>query len=90
MLARLETRRTGPANIFSADWFLYERCVVVANGRDYFEFVRADPKQMPKDMEFEAILTVAASAYERKTGREFQHEAPLSYETFSNRQGWPG
>jgi predicted DNA-binding WGR domain protein len=79
-----------PGKHFSADWFLYERCVVVANGRDYFEFVRAAPKQMPKDMEFEAILTVAPSAYERKTGREFQHETPLSYETFSNRQGWPG
>jgi hypothetical protein len=38
-------------------------------------------------MEFEAILSVAPLAYERKTGQEFEHSTPLSYETFSNREG---
>lgn len=47
------------------------------------------PTQMPKDMEFEAILSVAASAYQRKTGQELEHLTPLSYETYSNREGWP-
>src|SRR5690242_4753322 len=40
----------------SADDFLYARCVVVANGREFFEAVRADPTQMPQEMEFEALL----------------------------------
>ncbi len=78
-----------PGKPFSADWFLYERCVVVANGRAYYEAVLADPKQMPKDMEFEALLSVAPLAYERATGEELAHDTPVSYETFSNTAGWP-
>ena len=73
---------------FSVDWFLYSRCVVVANGRELFDSVVVDPKQMPKDMEFEAILSVAREAYEAKTGREFDHASPISYETYSNQIGW--
>ena len=73
---------------FSVDWFLYARCVVVANGRVYYEKVRANPSEMPKDMEFEALLSVGPHAYERKTGRELKHITPLSYETYSNIAGW--
>lgn len=79
-----------PGKHFSVDWFLYERCAVVANGREFYESVLANPVEMPKDMEFEAILSVVPSAYERKTGKEFDHVTPLSYETFSNAAGWPG
>lgn len=78
-----------PGAYFSVDWFLYVRCVVVANGRDFYESVRADPARMPKDMEFEALLLVGPTAYERRTGAEFDHLTPLSYETYSNRAGWP-
>lgn len=78
-----------PDKYFSVDWFLYERCVVVANGREFFEQVLADPRQMPEDMEFEAIPTLAASAFERKTGRAFEYAAQQSYETFANSAGWP-
>jgi hypothetical protein len=74
---------------FSVDWFLYTRCVPVANGRQVFETILADPKQMPKDCEFEALLSVAPQAYERKTSQEFEYDTPLSYETFSNAAGWP-
>src|SRR5919197_2245020 len=56
---------------FSVDLFLYARCCVVANGRKFFEQVLADPSKMPKDMEFEALLSVAAKAHERKTGESF-------------------
>jgi predicted DNA-binding WGR domain protein len=77
-----------PDTGFSVDWFLYERCVVVANGRDLYESVLADPSKMPKDMEFESLLSVARSAYERKTGKELDYATSLSYETFSNREGW--
>ena len=73
---------------FSVDWFLYTRCVVVANGRVYYEKVRANPSEMPKDMEFEALLSVGPNAYERKTGRELTHVTPMSYETYSNIAGW--
>jgi hypothetical protein len=72
----------------SADGFLYSRCVVVANGRAFFEEVLADPTQMPKDMEFESLLYLARTAYEKKTGREFDHDTPLSFESFSNADGW--
>ncbi len=37
-----------------------------------------------------ALLSVAASAFERKTGRDFDHDVPVSYETFSNAVGRGG
>ncbi|HOU93780.1 MAG TPA: hypothetical protein PLU22_22170 [Polyangiaceae bacterium] len=37
-----------------------------------------------------ALLSVAATAFERKTGSDFDHETPVSYETFSNAAGWGG
>jgi len=77
-----------PGKYFSPDWFLYERCVVVANGCEFYESVLADATKMPKDMEFEALLTVAPTAFERKTGEEFDHVSGVSYETYSNQAGW--
>jgi Protein of unknown function (DUF4240) len=78
----------GPRAPFSPDWFLYVRCCVVANGQEFYADVLADPERMPQDMEFEAILYVAERAYERKTGKTFDHVSNISYETFSNRSGW--
>ena len=83
-----EDRYRGERTPFSVDAFLYARCVVVANGGDFFEAVVADPSQMPKDMEFESLLYVAESAHERKTGEPLDHTPRVSYETFSNRAGW--
>jgi hypothetical protein len=60
----------------------------VANGAELFESILADPKQMPKDGEFEALLTVATFAYERKSGQEFNYTAPVNYATYSNSAGW--
>lgn len=77
-----------PGKYFSVDWFLYVRCCVVANGRKEFDSSVAEPKEMPKDMEFETLLSVAREAYELKTGKEFEHISRLSYETYSNRKGW--
>jgi predicted DNA-binding WGR domain protein len=74
---------------FSVDWFLYVRCVVVANGAKAYATALADPTEMPKDGEFEALLSLAPTAYERKTGSEFEYATTVSYETFSNRKGWP-
>ena len=46
---------------------------------------------MPKEADFEALLTLAADAYDRKTGLEWDEldETEVSYETFSNQAGWP-
>lgn len=72
----------------SADAFLYSRCVVVANGRKFFSKVVANPKKMPQNMEFEALLSLAQTAYERKTGKSFDHVSPVSFESFQNGDGW--
>lgn len=75
-------------NYFSVDWFLYTRCVVVANGRDYYYKVIKNPKEMPKDMEFEALLYIAQEAYEKKNNKEFDYIPAYNYETFGNREKW--
>ncbi len=79
---------TDPDEPFDVDWFLYARCCVVANGRKFYEAVLANPENMPKNIEFEALLRVARRAHELKTGAEFDFVPPLSYETFSNKAGW--
>jgi len=72
----------------SADDFLYSRCVIVANGKALFEQVLANPMSAPQGLEFEALLYVASEAYEQKTEQEYEHVTPLSWESFSNREGW--
>jgi hypothetical protein len=80
----------GEPDRLSADGFLYARCVVIANGRLFFEQVKRDPRQMPKDMEFESLLYVALRAMERRTGHQQvgNLETEVSFETFANRVGW--
>lgn len=72
----------------SADDFLYQRCVVVANGRKLFEAALRDPMEMPQNLEFESLLYLPGQAYDRKTGEEYDHAAPVSYESFENKLGW--
>lgn len=74
----------------SADGFLCARCVVVANGREFYESVLKDPTKMVKDMEFESLLGLASGSYELKTGEEFEYSTGSSYESFSNPAGWRG
>lgn len=73
---------------FSVDVFLYTRCCVVANGREYYEQVQHLPEMMPKDLDFEPLLDVAANAYERKTKRDWNYVPPYNIETYSNLDGW--
>jgi len=73
---------------FSADGFLYARCAAVANGRDFYAAALADPGCMPKDIEFEALLGIASSAFEVKTGESLDYQTGCSYESFSNLAGW--
>lgn len=72
----------------SADGFLYARCVVVANGREFYRAALEDPAKMPKNLEFESLLNLAPRAYELKTGEDFEYSTGCSYESFSNAAGW--
>lgn len=75
---------------FSVDYFLYVRCCVVANGKEYYELVVNNPTEMPEEMDFEALLYLADEAYNQKMGTEDENLfTRLSYETYSNEKGWP-
>jgi hypothetical protein len=73
---------------FSEDCFLYARCVVVANGREYYYGVLNNPKEMPKDIEFESLLYIVEEAYEKKNNDDFDYVAEYDFETFSNKDKW--
>ncbi len=88
MLLRLDQRILPITKPFSSDNFLYARACVVANGKDFYEKVLADPSQMPKDLSFEALLSLARKAYKKKTGQTFDYSPTITYETFSNPEGW--
>jgi hypothetical protein len=80
-----------PEAYFSVDVFLYARCCVVANGREFYEQVLHDPASMPKGYTFESLLYLPQTAWKLKTGKEdFFHYTQVWYETFSNPEGWPG
>jgi hypothetical protein len=74
----------------SDDGFLYARCWVVAQGRERYQAVIADPSRMPKTVDewFEPLLYVAAEAWQEKTGEEWDHEPAVSWETGSNGEAW--
>jgi hypothetical protein len=72
----------------SPDEFLYCRCVVVANGPDLYASVIEDPSEMPQGLEFEALLSISAIAFEQKCGESYEHVPPISYESFQNSAGW--
>ncbi len=62
--------------------------MVVANGREFYEKVLADPRESPTDLEFESLLYLAATAFEKKTKREYDRSTSVSWESFSNQEGW--
>jgi len=74
-----------PDNFISADDFLYARCAVVAEGREYYEKVLGDPSQMPDDIVFEPLLYLADDAFELKMGIPFNYVPTYNYETQSNK-----
>ncbi len=73
---------------FSADDFLYVRCAVVAEGRQYYETIKANPSDLSITIDFEHLLSVAAEAYLRKTGRSFEYTPIYNYESKSNSGKW--
>jgi hypothetical protein len=90
----LDTERHAEASIageedyLSSDGFLYDRCCVVANGRDLYEAVLANPEKWPRGLSFEALLSVADTAYKLKTGKKMDYIPMFNYETGSNEEGW--
>lgn len=87
---QIGTRSFGGAQHFSVDTFLYARACVVANGQAFFHKVLENPSLMPKDFTFEPLLYLAGQAFEQRTGKEWEYLPRVSYETFSNRNGWSG
>ncbi|MFZ4475712.1 MAG: DUF4240 domain-containing protein [Saprospiraceae bacterium] len=77
-----------PDHFVSADDFLYARCAVVAEGKDYYEKVLNDPSQMPNDIVFEPLLYMADDAFEMKMDIPFNYMPTYNYETQSNKAGW--
>ena len=64
------------------------RCAVVAEGRAYYEEVEKNPSALDANIDFEQILSIAAEAYNKKTGREFEYSPLYNYETKSNLDKW--
>jgi hypothetical protein len=79
---------TGGDEYFSEKWFVSSRCCAIVNGREFFTRVFGTPQCMPKELEFDAVLKLAAYAYERKTQKKFAYLPRFNYETFANKNGW--
>jgi len=76
----------------SDDVFLYARCSLVAHGQAaYDDFLHrhqiADAETAGAEWG-ELLLSVAPDAWERATGRGWEHASPVSYETGDNEAGW--
>ncbi len=78
----------GEEQSFSVDGFLYARCMIVAQGKKYFEKIMVDPSAMIKNKTFEPILSLASRAYSKKTNQPYEHIPAYIYETFANTKGW--
>ena len=77
-----------PNTYFSVDNFLYARACVIANGKDYYKEVLANPKAMPKDLTFESLLYIPSEAFELQSGRPYDYIPAYPIETYGNKQGW--
>lgn len=73
---------------FSPDIFLFTRALVVAKGEDFYNRVLNNPKLIPKNSDFEAILYVPSDAYKIKTGKELNYVPKFIPETYFNKAGW--
>lgn len=74
---------------FSKDWFLAVRGCAVANGQLFFQDAYGDPTNMPKDLGFNALTSVAARAFRKKTGNNFEYKSKHSTDSCSNLKAWP-
>lgn len=75
---------------FSVDMFLYNRCFVVARGKTFFERVFNEPTLMSFDFDFEDLLYLVSEAAIQQGIDNYESDTQISYETFSNEEGWKG
>jgi hypothetical protein len=73
---------------FSVDMFLYNRCCVVGNGKEFYERVLKNPSLMNKHMDFESLLYLTERAARKQGIEDFFTSTQFSYETYSNEDGW--
>lgn len=76
---------------FSADEFLYIRCIALINSKPFYNAVVKGRKKLKKDLTFEPILYVPALAWARCHGSntdKYPHVTKFSIETMSNCGGW--
>lgn len=76
---------------FSADEFLYIRCVALVNSKPFYNNVVKGRKRLKKDLTFEPILCVPAFAWARRHGKdakEYPHVTEFCIESMSNSEGW--
>ena len=85
---KAHARAAYPKDSFSEDGFLYVRAAVVAQGKEKYKQILQGPAQINPDEDFEPLLSLAALAYEQKTGSEFDYPSPTSYETYANEASW--
>ncbi len=78
----------GKNQYFSKSWFLNARCCAIANGKEAFEEIISNPENMPKDLGFKALVSIAEKAYLLKNGTRYNYAPRFSNKTFSNRECW--
>ncbi len=73
----------------SADGFLYARCAAVLQGPEAVAGIVEEPRRFRTrwDESAEALLYVAGEAWEAVTGRTYEHQSPINYETGRNPDG---
>ncbi len=75
----------------SVDGFLYARCVALLNGTGYYYVVLNGKEKLDPDLWYEEILYVPSMAWARKHNKDtedYPHITKVSYETYSNKDGW--
>jgi hypothetical protein len=92
-LYQLDTRQHAAAylakeeeDFLSADDFLYTRCAVLVEGKEFYKNILAKPSEMPNGISFEPLLDIANEAYTIKTGKELSYFPSFNYETQSNKE----
>lgn len=76
---------------YSADDFLYSRCVALIKGKAYYNAILNKKKKLRKNTGFEALLYVPAKAWAKKHQQDpsqYPHSPEPSYETGSNKKNW--
>lgn len=95
LLYSLDTKKIASdiykGNNFSADEFLYIRCVALINSKRFYNDIFSGRKKLKRNLTFEAILCVPAFAWARLHGKnadEYSHTTKYCYETMSNIEQW--